>query len=105
MVWNKFKNLDYKVKLYIFYGFSVLGISYFIYDINTITYLLSSNQLFVEEVGFNLLNNQISSFTYDHNSTIGGTIRKIALDLIQIIFLVMFMLILYIHEVNNDKTN
>lgn len=105
MIWKKFKNLDYKVKLYIFYGISVLGIIYFIYDINTISSILSSNQLYLKDLSNNIINNQAQNFIYDYNLTIGGAIRKIAIDLIQIIFLVMFMTILYIHEVINGRTN
>lgn len=100
-MWNKFKNLNYNVKLNVFYTLSVIGIAYFLFDINTITSNISNNQFITQSS--NDLFTLTTKITYDYSLTLGGAIRDIALDIIQIIFLVFFMVVLYIHEVYNGS--
>ena len=103
-MWNKFKNLDYNVKLTIFYTISVYLIIFFIWDINSISNSISNNEFYVQTINNNILDYEYTnSITYDYNLTLGGAIRSIALDIIQIIFLVLFILVLYIHEVYNGN--
>ena len=100
-MWNKFKNLKYNVKLNIFYGIAVIFITYFIWDINQITTAISNNQFITESS--NDLFTYTTNISYDYTLTLGGAIRNIALDIIQIIFLVFFILKLNIHEVYNGS--
>lgn len=78
-----------------------MGIAYFLFDINTITSNISNNQFITQSS--NDLFTLTTKITYDYSLTLGGAIRDIALDIIQIIFLVFFMVVLYIHEVYNGS--
>ena len=103
-LWRKFVDLKYQTKLYIFYSLSAVGVIYFLYDISVVTNALSNNQLYFTTPQDTINIFQPNSITYDYNLTIGGAIWRVALDMIQIMFFVSFMLMLYVHEVFNGKS-
>jgi hypothetical protein len=83
----------------ILYGISVIFILYFLYTINSTSQEITEKELYLEQNKGNSfndlfnLNNEIKEF-----KTYGEYIWIICLSLLQIIFLVMFMLMLYQNE-------
>lgn len=92
------------------YIISALFILYFIYGIFTTASSIDENLLLKEK---NSISNDLKSLQdlkeygsikpIDLNQELGGLILTISLNIIQIIFLVAFMLILYINEPKNEN--
>ncbi len=87
---------------YIFYGVAVLFIAYFFWDSYGICQELSITEIFYKELPQNTQIG-IDYFPYDEkiinlDISIGGQMWKLFINIIQIIFLVIFMLMLYTNE-------
>lgn len=88
---------------YIFYSIAVVFIVYFFWDSYNICQELSQNEFYYKQLPQNtqLIDNNYFPYTekkLNLEITIGGQLWKIFINIIQIIFLVMFMLMLYIKE-------
>jgi hypothetical protein len=85
----------------VFYGIAVLFIAYFFWDTFSLCNELTTNEVLTKEMPQNteLLTDYFPySKQQDFTVTVGTQIWKIFINIMQILFLVMFMLMLYIGE-------
>jgi len=94
---------------YVFYGIAAAFIVYFFWDSFGICQELSTNEIYYKQLPQNtqLIDNTYFPYTetmVDLEITVGGQLWKLFINITQIIFLVMFMLMLYVIELNENGT-
>lgn len=99
-MYKKFKSLNNETKYITFYLLSVLLIGFFMWDIVSVTQELGEREINIKENDKLVSINEYYSKTevINMDQTVSGVIRAVAFNLIQVIFIVMFMLCLYIHQ-------
>ena len=100
MAYKQYKYKEYfRISLYLV---SAILIGYFIYDSYNLSYDLTKRELLNNELTNKeivvYLGNYYTREEVDLNITTGGEIWAIFRNIIQINFLIMFMLILYVNE-------